>query len=125
MKIIPINWYERMVLWSRVGSMQAPNLQQAHVCLRILGKLRPSEEEVKVANLEMTEGNFRWRLPSVEYGSLQLELEDDECKALADGLDNHPQPVMVSDAAWMLELLEKLRAQPPAAVLPTAQENAA
>lgn len=112
MKAIPINWYQRMSLWSRVGSMQAPNMKEAHTCLRILDKLRPDEEEVKTSNLTIDGQNYRWSLPDMNYGSKVLELEDEEAEALANGIDNHPQPVLVADAAWLLELLTRLRAVP-------------
>lgn len=120
MKNISLNWYQRISLWARVGSMQTPTLKEASVCLRILDKIRPKEEEVQATKLTITEANYRWTLPDIDYGSVKLELEDEEANALANGLDNHPQPVMVADAAWMLELLSRLRAddKPQQEVIP-------
>lgn len=120
MMSINFNWYERIVLWMRIGAMPVPNINAANVFLRILDKLRPSEQEQQDTKLSIEGLNYRWVLPHHQYGDKQIEFENEEAKALADGLDNHPMEVRVSDAAWMLRLLAQLRA--PVAV---AEENAA
>jgi hypothetical protein len=126
LKDFSVNWYQRISLWSRIGSIPAPTLKEASVFLRILDKVRPTDEESKVAKLTATNNGYAWsQLPSIEYGSRQVELEDEEAKSLADALDTHPQPVLVADAAWMLLLLERLRAEPPAAVPKKKKEHAA
>ncbi len=117
MTSVELNWYERVVLWMRIGAMPAPSMMEAHKLLRIIEKVRPTDQEQEETKLTIEGLNYRWTLPFHRYGDKKIELENEEAKALADGLDNHPLSVLVSDAAWMLKLIAQLRAAPAASAV--------
>lgn len=108
MTSIFLTWYQRISLWNRIGTIPVTSLKDASVYLRIIEKVRPTDEEQKETKLTTLEGGYRWTLPEANYGNVTLELEQEEAEALVKGLETHPQPVLVADAAWMLELLAKL-----------------
>lgn len=110
MKVVKLLWYERMYLWHRLGMVQAPTIKDAAVYLRIIDKIRPSDQETIDTKLATDgRGGYRWEPgPSIGYGDREVELENEEAAALTKGIDTHPQPVLVADAAWLLRLLGQL-----------------
>jgi hypothetical protein len=113
MKHIDLTWYQRISLWNRIGTVQAPSLKEAAVYLRILDRIRPSDAEQQTTKLTTTEKGFGWTLPYADFGVRSIELEDEEAAALIKGLETHPAPLQVSDAAWMLELIAGLQPEKP------------
>lgn len=113
MKQLTLNFYQRLALWARVGSANAPSLAAAEELLRILSKLRPQEEERREAQLEENDmGGLRFQLPYPSYGLKEIELEDDEAVKLERCLREHPAPIPVRDAEWILALFDELKVKP-------------
>lgn len=110
-----LNWYQRIMLWVRVGAVQAPNMRVASVLYRVLEKVRPNDEERGLANLRITpEGQYSWQLPDNDFGSMTAHFDGEEAEMLAGVLES-PQlefPVRVSDLAWLLPLIETLKTKP-------------
>ena len=111
MKRIELNWYQRISLWLRVGSVQAPNMHIASVLYRVIEKIRPNDEEREKANLITRPGGYEWTLPSADYGNRLVDLEEEEAGLLAETLENPQQnvPVLVIDMGWILPLIAQLK----------------
>jgi hypothetical protein len=109
---VELNWYQRISLWMRVGSIQAPNMKVASTLYRVLEKIRPSDQEQGEANLITKESGYEWRLPEPNYGTKEIRLETDEAEQLADALETAPLAVPVMDMSWMLPLIDQLKAKP-------------
>ena len=111
---LELNWYERINLWLRVGSVQAPNMQIAAALYRVIEKIRPSDTERGEANLiTRQDGSVSWTLPNADltYGTRFVNLEDEEAKHLVETIES-PQQVMswmVNDMIWVLPLVDKLK----------------
>jgi len=106
---VELNWYQRISLWTRVGSIQAPNMKIASTLYRVIEKVRPSEQEQGEANLITKEGGYEWRLPDANYGTKHIHLETEEAEQLADSLETAPLAVPVMDMSWMLPLIDQLK----------------
>src|SRR5262245_16253509 len=105
---IHLNFYQRVTLWSLIGNYQARNLKETSVFLRVLDKVRPNDEEMREAQFVADGSQFRWRLPDVNYGDRDLDLEKEEAEGLASALESQ-QGVRVADAAWMFAPLDQLK----------------
>lgn len=112
MKNLKLTFYQRISLWNRIGTLPASSLKEAAVYLRIIDQLRPTDTEMKETQLTLQDSNYRWNLPKPNYGDRTFEIEDEEAAAIVTGLENHPQPVIVGDAAWMLMLVADLKGGP-------------
>jgi hypothetical protein len=111
MQTIHLTFYQRVMLCSHIGSLEVERLREAAVYLRILEKIRLTDQEITETQF-MAETQFRelpprysWRLPESDYGSRTVELEDEEVLALA-GTIEQIKGVRVSDAEWMLRMVE-------------------
>ena len=109
---VELNWYQRISLWMRVGSIQAPNMKVASTLYRVIEKIRPSDQEQGEANLVTRESGYEWRLPSPDYGAKLIALEADEAEEFASAIDTSPLAVPVMDMAWIGPLVEQLKAKP-------------
>ena len=108
MQDIPLTYYKRVILWNIVGNHQVASLKEASVCLRLIEKLRLSDEEARDSKFRQTPIGFEWSLPGDNFGNRMVGLEQDEAAALTAAIEAH-QPVRVSDAVWMLPLTEQLK----------------
>ena len=65
--------------------------------------------------MEVADGQLRWQIPSQDFGSSQVMLEDQEARRLADLLESWPK-VTIRDAAWIervvFDLLKSERSVP-------------
>lgn len=111
MKTVFVSWYERIALWARIGTVQAPSLKEADVYLRIIEKLRPTDTERRETNLKAVGSGYEWKPDLGSYGDKVIELEDEEAEALITGLENHPSPVFISEAAWIRRITNDLKQQ--------------
>lgn len=111
MQQVPLTFYERFILWNLCGNHQVANLKEAAVYLRLIERLRPSDEEMRETRFTGDGRNFQWQLPREGYGNLVAALEDEEAKALAAVIEG-AQPVRVNDAVWMLRLTASMRPEP-------------
>lgn len=108
MQNLSLTYYQRITLWQLVGAHPAPSLKEASVYLRIIEKLRLTDAEMLGSQFVQEQGRFSWRLPDPEYGTRTVELENEEAKALVAAMEA-PAPVRVSDAEWMLKVIEELQ----------------
>lgn len=112
MQQIPLTFYERIILWNLCGAHQVGSLKEASVYLRLIEKLRPTDEESRETGLRMTEQGLQWSMAKENYGNRVISAEDDEARALKAVLEGQ-RSVRVSDAQWMLKLTELLAAAEP------------
>lgn len=105
MQTTHLTYYQRVMLWSHLGGIQVEKLRDAAVYLRILEKVRLSDQEVTETQFVMDGPRFSWRLPEADYGSRTIDLEHEELAALAGAIEK-VQGCRVSDAEWMLKLAE-------------------
>lgn len=121
MTSIFLTFYQRVLLWNLVGSGQLNSLKEAAPCLRLLEKLRITDEETRITDLKQGPQGLSWQLPMLEYGQKTVELEADEVTALS-GILEKMQGVRVADAQWLLQLADQLNGKEPA---PTPEPPAA
>src|SRR5262245_54214860 len=106
---VHVNFYQRICLWNICGNAQVGNLKDAAPYLRLIEKLRPSDEEMMETQFRMEERmGYVWRAPSAGYGDRDIELEADEQARLTEALENQQQ-VKVADAAWQFKLLDQIK----------------
>ena len=63
--------------------------------------------------MEVADGQLRWQLPSQDFGSSQVMLEDQEARRLSDLLENWPK-VTIRDVAWIERVVSDLKIERPA-----------
>jgi|SRR5262245_8475852 len=108
---ITLGWYQRINLWLRVGGIQAPNMQAASILYRILEKIRPSDKEQMETEMRTQGDMCQWKLPTENYGTCNVELENAEAEAFIDAIEKLPQPVQVRDVGWLLDVIKQLKSQ--------------
>jgi hypothetical protein len=109
MQALHLTYYQRVILWNHLGSIQVEKLREASIYLRLIEKLRLTDQEITETQFVMEGPRFSWRLPEADYGSRTVEFEDEEMQALAGALEK-VQGVRVNDAQWMLKLVESAAA---------------
>jgi hypothetical protein len=109
MKTTTLNFYERIVTAEIVGQQEG-RLADISAYLRILDKIRITEEERKSSNMEVADGQLRWQIPSQDIGSSQVMLEDQEARRLSDLFENWPK-VTIRDVAWIERVVANLRSE--------------
>ena len=62
--------------------------------------------------MEVADGQLRWQLPSQDFGSSQVMLEDQEARRLADLLETWPK-VTIRDVAWIERVVSDLKSERP------------
>jgi hypothetical protein len=103
-----LTYYQRLILWNMVGTHTAPNLKETAVYLRIIEKIRLSDEENTESQFVNDGQRFAWRLPNQGYGDKTLELENAEAAALATAIEA-ATPIRVIDAEWLARIVEQLK----------------
>lgn len=104
---LKLEFYQRVYLWNTIGNHNAPSLKEASVFLRIIEKVRLSDQEQRDTGFGIVEGRYGWNPPSPDYGLKAVELEDEEAKALATALE--ASPLRVNDALWLDPLVKELQ----------------
>ena len=112
MQTLPLTFYPRMILGTMIGNHGTQSLKEASVFLRIIEKVRLSDKEQQETEFKQEGSQYSWKLPTSFYGNKDVELEADEAKALAAGLDGG-MPVKVSDAEWLTKVVDQLRIAEP------------
>ncbi len=115
MQKLTVNFYQRVMLWQMIGGHPTKSIKEASVHLRVIEKIRLTDKEMLTSQFFQENERSTWKLPDINYGVKNLELETDEAKALIETLEA-PAPVRVSDAQWMLKLVDELNAGLPSAV---------
>jgi len=113
MTSVSLTYYQRVILWNLIGAAKAPSLKEASVYLRLMEKIRLTDQESAESQFVSDGGQVSWRLPNPAYGGKSVELEDGEAKALAKVMEEAPN-VRVLDAEWMQQLMEQLKEKVPA-----------
>ena len=108
---VTINFHQRLGLWMRIGTAQVPSLRDAATLIRVLERIRPTEEEMKKVNYKQDKTTVEYTLPDLSYGVKTYEFEDEESRRLIDTLNGHQNPFRIDEAAWMLALIEDLENQ--------------
>lgn len=114
MQSLTLPFYQRIMLWNVIGNHAAPNLKEASVGLRVIEKLRLTDEEQIESEFAVNGQQYAWKLPDPDYGTKTVDLETDEAKALAAAVE--AAPTRVIDAAWLQPLVDKLKISPNGAV---------
>jgi hypothetical protein len=92
-----------------IGGHNAQNLKEADIYLRILGKVRLSDEETTESQFMISgQGSFSWKLPSNGYGDKTVELENAEAAALTTAIESC-SPVRINDAEWLGKVVSHLK----------------
>jgi hypothetical protein len=91
-----------------VGAFPASNIKTAAVYLRLIEKIRLSDEENIESKFKADGNQFSWNLPIMGYGDCEIELENDEATSLVTCIEE-TSPVRVSDAAWLLKIVASLK----------------
>jgi hypothetical protein len=115
MQNLDLNYYQRIILWTILGSHQVTTLKDASVYLRLIEKIRLNDGEMLASQFVQDQGRMSWSLPVAGYGDRTVELETDEAKALVAAMEAPSPGLKVNDAGWMLKMVEDLNAQPQAA----------
>jgi|SRR5215471_10699921 len=113
MTSVSLTYYQRVMLWNLIGATSAPSLKEASVYLRVMEKIRLTDQETAESQFLSDNGVLSWRLPSPGYGSRDIELEDGEAKALTKVMEEAPN-IRVQDAEWMQKAVERLTEKVPA-----------
>src|SRR5215831_17324639 len=121
MQSLFLNVSQRIILWNLVGNHNVPNLKEAATYLRLIEKLRLTDQETRDLSFQAEGQSMTWRAPSVGYGDKTFALEDGEAKALIDAMQS--APMRVADAFWMQQIVEHLESKkeeilPPAPTRP-------
>lgn len=107
MQSLDLKFYQRVYLWSTVGNHSAPNLKEAAVFLRIIEKLRLTDQEQRETEFGTNGDRHVWKNPAPDYGSKTVELEDEEARALAAAIE--AAPLRVNDAVWLDPLVKQMK----------------
>ena len=110
MQIITLQFYQRVMLWNALGNYNAQNLKEASVFLRIMEKIRLTDEEQVETNFTIVGEQYRWKPMSNGYGTLNVQLEADEAKSLTTAIDAMT-PIRVADAGWLQKVVEGLKTE--------------
>ena len=89
-----------------------PRMCSVKAYLRILDKIRITEEERKSSNMEVADGQLRWQIPSLDFGSNQVMLENQAARRLSDLLVCWPK-VTIRDVAWIERVVSDLKSDRP------------
>jgi len=111
MQTVFLTFYKRITLWNMVGNHSVSGLKQAEVYLRLIGKLRPTDEETESVNLQNNGMGVSWQLPVPTFGDKDIELERSEADALIAAIE--VAQFRVVDAAWLQEIADQLKKKPP------------
>jgi hypothetical protein len=106
-----VTYYQRVMLWNMIGSHTVPTLDAAATFLRLLEKIRLSDQEVTESQMVMEAGNFTWKQPSQGYGDRLLDLENQEAEALA-ALIREVKGVRIQDALWLSGIVSRFYREP-------------
>jgi hypothetical protein len=109
MQSLFLTYYQRILLWNIVGNHVAPNLSETDVYLRLVGKLRLSDEEVIASGYATNGQQMSWKLPVAGYGDKSIELENTEAVALATAIEENKLGTRISDAEWMKPIVQKFK----------------
>jgi nucleoid-associated protein YgaU len=113
MQTLELSYYQRIILWTNIGAHQVRELKEAHVFLRLIDKFRLTDEEMLRSQFIQDQGRMTWRLPEQGYGDRCFDLEQDEAKALVNAIEAPSQGLRVTDAEWMVKVVEVLNAGQP------------
>lgn len=113
MQNLNLNYYQRIILWNSLGAHQVASLKDAATYLRLIEKVRLTDDEMLKSQFVQEQGKMSWLLPHIGYGDRVLELEHEEAKALVTALEAPSQGLRVTDAAWMMKMIEELNAGQP------------
>ena len=102
-----LSFYQRVVLQNLCGNYQVSNLTEASVYLRLIEKIRLSDEEITKTEFVIENGNVSWSLPRPTYGEKSINLENTEAEALAKAI-NKIENIKVNDAVWLVKIVESL-----------------
>lgn len=108
MQTTTLNYYNRIMLSQMIGNYSVPTLREASIYLRILEKIRMSDEEATTSKLTTVGERISWELPSLDYGTKEVSFENEEADALVKALESIATPIKVGDAAWMSKLVDDL-----------------
>jgi hypothetical protein len=114
MQHIHLTYQQRIHIALLIGNHQVKRIQEASVLLRLLEKIRLTDEEMRDTQYLANErGQITWTLPlpARDYGERDVPLESDEAQALPAILEA-AENVRVSDAEWMCRLVEELKEEP-------------
>jgi hypothetical protein len=108
MQSITLTFYERVHCWIRAGNHQVRNLKEASVWIRLIDRIRPTDDEMRETEFLQDGPQCHWSPPSsAEYGRRTFELEEVEANELRATLDA-AEGIAVKDAAWMTRLRDQL-----------------
>lgn len=88
-----------------ISNHNAENLIAASNYLRVLEKIRPTDEESRETQLISSGPNMQWRLPYQFYGDKDVEFEDVEVESIQKVI-NTASPIRVFDAEWLQKLVK-------------------
>jgi len=108
MTSVSLTYYQRVMLWNLIGAAKAPSLKEASVYLRVMEKIRLTDQESAESQFLSDNNGVSWRLPSPGYGNKTVELEESEVKALTTAIEAAPE-IRVADAEWMIKVLEQAK----------------
>jgi hypothetical protein len=91
-----------------LGIHPAPNLKEASVFLRLIEKIRLSDQESLESKFQSMGNQISWNLPSNGYGNKRIEIEDSEANSLTLCIEQ-ASPIRVNDATWLQELVDSLK----------------
>ena len=112
---IHLTFYERIHIWHLIGSHTVPRLKEAAILLRLMEKVRPTDEELGETHyVAVTDSQVNWKVSSRNYGERDVSLEGEEAQALIQVFEA-AQGIRVSDAAWIVRLTEILTPEEQAA----------
>jgi len=114
MTSLSLTYYQRVMLWNLIGATNAPSLKEASVYLRVMEKIRLTDQEATESQFFSENGTINWKLPKPDYGSGEFRLEEGEAKALMEVIEK-ASPIRVLDAEWLERLVEQCRSNTLAA----------
>jgi hypothetical protein len=116
MQSIHLTFYQRFVVWNMIGGQQTRNVREALLLYKVLDKIRPNDEEMRDTQYVNENGNVTWQLPSTDYGTRDIELENEGAELLAQYLETWQSGVRVTDGPWLAKLIDDFK--PRAAEVP-------
>jgi len=116
MQPVFLNFYQRVIVWNMIGAHPAQGLKEASVLLRVIDKVRITDQESIDTEFRAGEagGNVQWLLPEKGYGDKIVELENEEAAALVAVIEG-TRPIRVLDAGWLIKVVDELKLAPVAA----------
>jgi hypothetical protein len=118
MQSIFLNYYQRVILSNMIGAHSVQTLGESATYLRLLEKLRLSDQEITESEFILVADRSQWRLPSMGYGDRTVSLENTEAEALAKVIGS-AQGVRVADAQWLTKIVEQAQTQTEVAQVPS------